>query len=59
MTASKPLIPAYWHRPLAAFVLLLVVILAAYWHSAWAMAMRRLSPLHHIMSHAPAQPSLN
>lgn len=25
----------------------------------WAMAMRRLSPLHHIMSHAPAQPSLN
>jgi len=39
MTASKPLIPAYWHRPLAAFVLLLVVILAAYWHSAWAMAM--------------------
>ena len=25
----------------------------------WAMAMRRLSPLHHIMSHASAQPSLN
>lgn len=25
----------------------------------WAMAMRRLSPLHQIMSHAPAQPSLN
>lgn len=25
----------------------------------WAMAMRRLSPLHHIISHAPAQPSLN
>lgn len=25
----------------------------------WDMAMRRLSPLHHIMSHAPAQPNLN
>lgn len=25
----------------------------------WAMAMRSLSPLHHIMSHAPAQPALN
>lgn len=25
----------------------------------WAMAMRHISPLHHIMSHAPVQPSLN
>ena len=34
-----PTVPAHWRRPLAAFVLLQIVILAAYWHSAWGMAM--------------------
>ncbi len=39
MTRSQPFIPAHWRSPLLAFVLLQAVILAAYWHSAWGMAM--------------------
>ncbi len=39
MTGSQPFMPAPWRRPLAAWVLLQAVILAAYWHSAWGMAM--------------------
>lgn len=39
MTRSQPFMPMYWRRPLAALVLLQVVILATYWHSAWGMAM--------------------
>lgn len=39
MTRSQPFMPVHWRRPLAALVLLQVVILAAYWHSAWGMAM--------------------
>ena len=35
----SPVIPAHWRRPLAALVVLQAVILAAYWHSAWGMAM--------------------
>lgn len=32
-------LPLVWRRPLAVLVLLLAVILAAYWHSAWGMVM--------------------
>ena len=39
MMNRLPTVPAHWRRPLAAFVLLQIVILAAYWHSAWGMAM--------------------
>lgn len=31
--------PIHWRRPLAVLVLLQAVVLAAYWHSAWGMAM--------------------
>ena len=39
MTGRLQRLPAYWLRPLGALVLLLAVILVAYWHTAWSMAM--------------------
>ncbi|WP_238323191.1 exosortase A [Acidovorax sp. JHL-9] len=39
MTGRTQLLPRHWRRPLAALVLLHAVILIAYWHSAWGMAM--------------------
>lgn len=43
MTGSQPFMPAPWRRPLAAWVLLQAVILAAYWHTARGMAMLWMS----------------
>ncbi len=39
MTSKLQSLPVHWRRPLLVLVLLLAVILLAYWHSAWGMAM--------------------
>lgn len=39
MTSHLQSLPVHWRRPLLVLVLLLAVILVAYWHSAWGMAM--------------------